>query len=225
MKFSTLFFSLLVISLSVQAQVKFEVNGEVKNVPGVDGGLKSGDTVALKFGLLKKVFSGVVKNNKFIITGEIIEPLHAMLEYKGSGIKLLVDNSTYNVLLQSIEVSPGRFIYDSSVKTTSKFHNLWNDFVDGQIRLSGQKTSLKNKMDSSLNDEMASKYRVKWMSVDSNINKSYKMLAVNNPDNPAVAYVLPGAQDFSYRNYINSYHALSFKVRNSIYGKKLLEKP
>ena len=224
MKYFKLFLILILFSPALHAQVIFEIKGEVKNLPTVSNALNNGDTIFLTASKLKKTFHSVIKNNAFYIKGEIIEPDAAMLEFKGSGLKFFLDSSVYNASLTLKEISPGRYIYGTDIKTNSRIHNTWHNFVDMQVALYQKKAKYLNKADSAADEIAATAYKEKALGVDSAIRNAYKNLAKEAPDNPATAYLLPAAPDFSYKNYISLYKMLSFKVKSSIYGKALFDK-
>ncbi|WP_177217149.1 TlpA family protein disulfide reductase [Pedobacter insulae] len=196
----------------------------MKNTPGIKGLLKDGDTIKLSLSTLGKTFSGVVKDNTFSISGNIVEPAVAMLQFKSSGAKILVDNSTYTAEITNAKVGDGLYTYNANITTDSQFHNTWFSFVGSTKKLYRQKSVLVNELDSAVNHEAKQKLKNEINKVDSLINVSYKNLALNNPDNPASAYLMSAAPDFSYAGYIDSYRKLSFKVKNNFFGKELYQK-
>ncbi|RZK50051.1 MAG: hypothetical protein EOO87_19510 [Pedobacter sp.] len=214
--FLTAFFLPLLLC-STFAQTNFKINGNIKNIPGVKDVLKDGDTVILSFSALHLSFPGIIKNNAFSINENIIEPAVAMLEFKGSAVKLLVDNSIYNVEIVNKEVRKGFYTYEGSVTTNSEFHNGWYKFAQSIFALYNQKTKLVNELDSVKNDIAKQNVNQKIVALDTLINFSYKKLAQTQPNNPASAYLMGSAPDFSYTNYIDAYKNLSFKVRNGFF--------
>ncbi|MFA6247010.1 MAG: TlpA disulfide reductase family protein [Mucilaginibacter sp.] len=224
MKYLKLILVFILFSSAIQAQVVFEIRGEVKNLSGITSALNNGDTIFLAVSKQKKTFHSVIKNNTFYIKGEIIEPDAGMLEFKGSGLKFFLDSSVYNAQLILKEISPGRYVYETAIQTNSRIHNTWHNFVNNQVALYQEKAQYLNKADSAINETSALAYKKKAAGIDSLIRNAYTKLAKDAPDNPATAYLLPAAPDFSYKNYIASYNELSFKIKSSIYGKELFEK-
>ncbi|MEJ5994675.1 thioredoxin-like domain-containing protein [Pedobacter sp. Du54] len=209
---------------TIYGQMNFRINGSIKNIPGVKNGLKDGDTIKLALDEPNKSLSGIIKDNTFTIYGNIVEPAVAMLEFKGSGSKILIDNSTYNAEIINVRVGKDLYSYKGDITTDSQFHNSWFSFVGSINKLYRQKSLLLNELDSVTNLDVKQEFKTKIKTIDSLINVSYKNLATNNPDNPASAYLMSAAPDFSYAGYIDSYRKLSFKVRNGFFGKELYQK-
>ncbi|MFD0763672.1 TlpA family protein disulfide reductase [Mucilaginibacter lutimaris] len=147
-----------------------------------------------------------------------------MLEFKGSGLKFFLDSTAYNVHLFLKEISPGRYSYETDIATNSTIHNKWKKFVAEQVTFFSQKANYLNKADSSQNPTLTTEYKRKAAEVDLAIRQAYKTLAENEKNNPATAYLLPSAPDFSYKKYIALYNGLTFKLKSSIYGKELFDK-
>ena len=223
MKYFLTLFSLFLFNFSF-CQTGFQIDGSIENLPGVKNGLKDGDTVRLAFSSNDLSIPAIIKNNRFTIIGEIVEPAVAMLEFKGSGAKLLIDNSLYSTRLNQRNVGKDLYTYEALISTRSQFHNTWITFVKTIKELYEKKKNYLNQKDLEQSVEAKRQFQDKIANIDSLINAQYQSLAINHSDNPASAYLLPSAPDFSYLNYNKAYDKLSFKVRNSFFGKQLFEK-
>lgn len=220
---------LIVISglyINAFGQYKYEVNGTVNDLEGFEnkGPLKQGSNIVLDFVNIHKSDTTQINNHTFSFKGEISEPSIAMLEYKYGAIKILIDSNSYNINFKVEKSDSVHFVYKGSITTQSKFHNLWKNFNDSLGMLYQSKNKLLNAIEMSKNTDSINDLKNKIREIDDKRAFAFKSTALNNPDNFAIAYILSGAPDLSYKNYIGIYDALSEKVKTSYYGKKLLGK-
>ena len=144
MKYFLTLFSLFLFNFSF-CQTGFQIDGSIENLPGVKNGLKDGDTVRLAFSSNDLSIPAIIKNNRFTIIGEIVEPAVAMLEFKGSGAKLLIDNSLYSARLNQRNVGKDLYTYEALISTRSQFHNTWITFVKTIKELYEKKKNLRQR--------------------------------------------------------------------------------
>ncbi len=213
---------LIPISLFCEAQNKFSINGKITNIS--NAGLKNGDTVFLEFQANNLSFRSIIANNKFKFEGVLDESSIAMLQYKGSGLKLFVDTNTFNITLIEKEISPNRYLYNKKITTKSPLHINYTDFVNLQVELTRKKMQLANHLDSTNDSSIRNLLKQQVEEVDLKINQSFKDNATLHNNNLAAAYVLTAAPDFSYQNYIKVYDQFSDQIKNSSFGKVVLSK-
>lgn len=174
---------------------------------------------------VNKSFSAKIENDTFTILGKVNEPINSMLmKINGGGrssVKILLDNeSTYNVdiLLKDDSNLFGEDWYQ--IKTNSEYHNTWQKFYvinDGLfIRKSQIIDDFENKIISKKNLDD------KILKLENEINQKFKDLAIKEPSNYAVPYILTGAPDLSYE-YLPYYEMLDDDVKKSYWGQKLKE--
>jgi thiol-disulfide isomerase/thioredoxin len=224
--FTTIF---LLFALTVNAQKKYSITGEFINLPNPAApAVKDGDTIRLEVSSNHKLVLAIIKNNKFEFSGIINEPSVAFLTHSHGGMKILLDNSTYTIKLkQAVVGHKDKITYydlEQNIKTDSKFHNLWVNFKDKIDSMYARKDALLKKIDKSHNADSMNVLKREVLSLDNNMNFSYKRLALENPDNYATPYMLHNALDFSYKSYIGLFNSLSERVRESFLGKQLYEK-
>jgi thiol-disulfide isomerase/thioredoxin len=223
-KIALLIFILSQFAISVtMAQMRFSVIGEISNIPNVANTLNDGDTISLEFTDFSIEKKTVVKNNHFTFNDFISEPTVAMLRFKHGGLKLLLDSSLYMVSIKMKEVGKGKYSYDPTVQTKSEYHNLWDNFYNKYGELSRAKRELLDKRDVSKSSDSLSLLNKKIKYIDSTILRSFKVLAIEHPNNFAVPYIMPDAPDFSYANYIQIYNTLTDNVKSGKRGKRTLE--
>jgi thiol-disulfide isomerase/thioredoxin len=178
----------------------------------------------LRFINIKKTDTVVLSNNQFVFSGEIKEPSVAMLEFRSNGMKFLLDSSIYNITFQIKQIGKGLYQYDYNITTDSKYFNLWSNFYHNERHMYHEKKLLLNTLDSASNKDSIADIKQKISEIDFQIAYSYKALAIDNPYNYAIAYILPDAPDFSYPNYIGIYNSLPEEIQKSFYGQALFRK-
>ena len=212
---------LLFFSLNSFSQ-QFKVIGKIENIG--DYGLKDGDDLTLRFLNPSKITTSVVKNGSFTFEGELKEPAVAMLNFKGSGVKLLLDTNTLQVILREKEIEPGKNTYLHNITTASPIHLNYTQFAAHQVSLNNQKSALLNRLDSLSDPNQISKTKEKLAALDFEMKQSFKDNAIQYNDNVAAAYVLTAAPDFSYQLYYPIYEQFTHKVKTSSFGVTVLEK-
>lgn len=225
MKTSFLVLTLLVFYIHANAQYKYEINGHINDIETITKSrLKDGDNMYLRFVYSNRIDTAKVINKSFQFTGELKEPTVAMMECKTNGIKVLIDNSTYDVYYNEMQVGNKGFTYKDSLITKSKFHNLWSNFYATQSELYKDKNKVINEMAKTQNVDSLRTLKNYLIEIDKKLASGFKQVAKNNPDSYAVAYFLDDAPDFSYNNYIELFNALNEDVKKSFLGKRLFNK-
>ena len=225
MKTSFLVLTLLAFYIHTNAQYKYEINGHINNIETITKSrLKDGDNMYLSFLYSNRIDTAKIINKSFHFTGELKEPSVAMIEFKTGGIKVLIDNSTYEVYFNEIQVGNKGFTYKDSLITKSKFHNLWRNFIVTEGEIYKEKNKVINEIAKTQNVDSLRTFKNHLIEIDKKITYKYKQWAKNNQDSYAVAYLLGDAPDFSYNNYIDLFNALNEDVKKSFLGKRLFDK-
>ena len=225
MKTYFLVLTLFAFYIHANAQYKYEINGHINDIETITKSrLKDGDNMYLRFVYSNRIDTAKVINKSFQFTGELKEPTVAMMECKTNGIKVLIDNSTYDVYYNEMQVGNKGFTYKDSLITKSKFHNLWSNFYATQSELYKDKNKVINEMAKTQNVDSLRTLKNHLKEIDKKSASGFKQVAKNNPDSYAVAYFLDDAPDFSYNNYIELFNALNEDVKKSFLGKRLFNK-
>lgn len=207
-------------SFFTHAQYKFTIRGYIDNADEHSSKrVTSGDIMILRFYNLQRSDTVVVKNDSFVITGEVPYPSAAMLEYKYGGSLILIDGSTYDYYLKLVKTKNDERQYESEIKTNSTFFMTWKNFYENKAKLFQEKTSFTNLVENTKNPDSILFYKSNIKSIDDEIAKNYKRLAADNRNIYATAYIVPAAPDFSYDGYIDIYNSLPDSVKNTFYGK------
>jgi thiol-disulfide isomerase/thioredoxin len=217
------FLSLIIIlfGLQGQAQVKYTIYGEFGDGALSKGAISNGDKVKIKYGSSGKVKEAIVQNGKFVITDTLSEPTSGMLDLKRAGNNIFLDNSVYYIRIDTVKVGPNAYAYKTNITTKSPSHNLYINFMNEKSSLMTSKANLLKEIDQAPNSMAASDLKKRVQSIDEKINNNYHILALQHPNNVAVAYVLPGAPDFAYDTYIGVFKTLTHSVKNNYWGKRL----
>ena len=210
---------LLLIFVPAIAFAQFNIKGKIldsENAQNLDIFLDVGMDV-------NKNFPAIIKGDTFLITGDLVEPINSMLVIKNAGdrksLKLLIDkNSTYQV--EVVLENKDRYFADNwyQIETNSRYHNVWREFYDVQAELFAKKRNVQNDFEEQLISKKELDLQISTL--DFEINQKFKDLAVKEPSNYAVPYILSGAPDLS-QAYLPYYEMLEENIKISYWGKKL----
>jgi thiol-disulfide isomerase/thioredoxin len=224
---SFIIFSLL-FCVSSKAQYFYKIEGKIVNLPPpAEPGIVDGDSIELNMSRINIVKKAVVRNNEFAFTGTLKEPMLAMINYRGGGVKIFLDSSSYFLNLNEVsQINNNKTLYytDYSLRSDSKVYNLWYKCLDSTTNFDRKKTLVLNKLKQAKNEDSIRLYKRSIMQIDTIIKAFYVNLTIENPDNTATAYWLQYAPDLSYKSYILLYNMLSEKVKTGYFGIKLLKK-
>jgi len=211
--------ALILILFPAFAFAQFNIKGKIldsENAQNLDIFLDVGMDV-------NKNFPAIIKGDTFLITGDLVEPINSMLVFKNAGdrksLKLLIDkNSTYQV--EVVLENKDRYFADNwyQIETNSRYHNVWREFYDVQAELFAKKRNVQNDFEEQLISKKELDLQISTL--DFEINQKFKDLAVKEPSNYAVPYILSGAPDLS-QAYLSYYEMLQQNIKNSYWGKRL----
>lgn len=215
-------FCLLVLfSLTASAQIKFVINGRIDKSagPNTKNSITNGDLIVLNFINLVRKDTVSIKNDSFHIEGEIPYPSVAMIEYKYGGHLVLLDSSIYQFDLTLQKVDSMHWQYEGEIITKSTFYNTWENFYNNKGKLLQARNQINQAGQKTAHTDSTLYYGLAIKAADKKITASYHKFAAAHPNSYIAAYILQGAPDFTYANYIDVYNSFSDEIKNSFYGK------
>lgn len=215
-------FCLLVLfSLTASAQIKFVINGRIDKSagPNTKNSIADGDLIVLNFINLVRKDTVSIKSDSFHIEGEIPYPSVAMIEYKYGGHLVLLDSSIYQFDLTLQKVDSMHWQYEGEIITKSTFYNTWENFYNNKGKLLQARNQLNQAGQKTAYTDSTLYYGLAIKAADKKIASSYHQFAADHPNSYIAAYILQGAPDFTYANYIDVYNSFSDEIKNSFYGK------
>ena len=207
---------------STYAQLNYQIKGSVDNSVFFhqDFSIKDGDLITLEFINIKRIDSAIVLDGKFYFNGNVDIPSVATINYNNGGFLLLIDESSYNVILKVVEVAADRYSYDNiNVETKSKFYNLWRTLNLQKGNLMTTKKEIQSLLKEDLIEAERNSYLSELEEIDIKLSKLYKDASIKYNSSYEMTYLLPAAPDFSYTRYIDFYNQLPLDIKNSFYGK------
>ncbi|SFW40531.1 TlpA disulfide reductase family protein [Chitinophaga sancti] len=208
-------------SINVSAQLKFRIEGHIDNTHAKPSKNDVGDSdiIVLNFGNLVRKDTVRIHNNAFHMEGEIPYPSSAFIEYKYGGNLILLDSSSYLFTLVKKDIDSTHATYEQEIKTKSTFHNTWEKFYDNKAKLVQERNQLNEAAQHTTNPDSALYYAFAIKAANKKIVAFYHQFAADHPNSYIAAYILVGAPDFSYANYMDVYSSFSDNIKNSYYGK------
>jgi thiol-disulfide isomerase/thioredoxin len=212
---------LSLFSTNTSAQIKFVIDGRVDNSVGTGSknNINDGDFIVLNFINLVRKDTVVIKDNTYHMEGEVPYPSAAMIEHKYGGSLILLDSSKYRYDLTLEKVDSIHWRYDPEVATKSTFHNTWLNFYNSKSTLLQARNKLNEAAQHSTNSDSTLYYGLAIKAADKKLVAAYHQFAADHPDSYIAAYILQGAPDFTYANYIDVYNSFSENIKSSFYGK------
>lgn len=224
------YFTLLFVLFSIKpsfSQMKFQINGKIDNSVFRQAGytIENGDLITLDFINLERIDSAIVSNEQFQFTGQVDIPSVAMVNFKGGGFLLLIDESEYQVVVAVSEQGNGRYAYDDiRIETQSPFFNLWKNLGMRKGNLNAQRLEVQDLLKGEITDAERNSYEDELQQIEDNLAALYFDASKEHPDTYEMTYLLPGAPDLSYSRYIDYYNKLSDDIKNSFYGVNLYKR-
>lgn len=205
----------------VAGQLRFNINGHINNTADTKtkNSIKDDDIIVLNFLNIPRKDTVKVQEGNFHLEGNIPYPSIAMIEYKYGGDLILLDNSTYQYTLELKIADSTHRVYESNISTQSPFYNAWSNFYDVKRDLQLKRNQLTTALQNCTNPDSSLYYKSAIQEADQAIAAAYHQLATDHPDSYIAAYIIPGAPDFNYENYISIYNTFSDSIRQTFYGK------
>lgn len=187
-----------------------------------DHGVREGSMITLNFLNFERVDTAFVQNNRFIFSGKIPYPSIATIEYEYGGHVILLDSAVYEFEL-TLKRDGNRLYYDSDIRTKSEFYTTWLAFIESLDEFEIPKRQYTIQSENSKDNDSILFYQNELKKIDSKLANHYWNFVNECPNKYVVAFIAPGAPDFSYDKYYSIYEGLPDSLKNTFYGENLLE--
>ena len=225
--FSVIIFFCIIGSLTNNTPLfcQYRIVGSVNNGSELSSnhGVHEGSMIILNFLNFERIDTTYVQNNQFVFTGKIPYPSIATIDYEYGGHVILLDSAVYEFDL-TLKNDGNRFYYDSEISTKSDFYTTWLAFLDSNGKLEVQKKQYISQLENNKNNDSILILQDELKKIDITLANHYWKFTNECPNKYVVAFIAPGAPDFSYDKYHNVYESLPDSVKNTFYGKNFSDK-